>query len=95
MTDAQITSILKSLKVDLGILSTTAYDERLTEIIKSSYQMIVREGAATLNVDTLEDAQLVVMYSAWIWRRRDTGEGMPRMLRYQLNNRVLGEKANG
>ena len=57
--------------------------------------MIVREGAATLNVDTLEDAQLVVMYSAWIWRRRDTGEGMPRMLRYQLNNRVLGEKANG
>lgn len=57
--------------------------------------MIVREGAATLNVDTLDDAQLVVMYSAWIWRRRDTGEGMPRMLRYQLNNRVLGEKANG
>lgn len=95
MTDAQITSILKSLKVDLGILSTTAYDERLTEIIKSSYLMIVREGVATLNVDTLDDAQLVVMYSAWIWRRRDTGEGMPRMLRYQLNNRVLGEKANG
>lgn len=95
MTDAQITSILKSLKVDLGILSTTAYDERLKEIIKSSYLMIVSEGAATLNVDTLDDAQLVVMYSAWIWRRRDTGEGMPRMLRYQLNNRVLGEKANG
>lgn len=94
MTDAQIASILKSLKVDLGILSTTAYDERLTEIIKSSYQMIVREGA-TLDVSILEDAQLVVMYSAWTWRRRDTGEGMPRMLRYQLNNRVLGEKANG
>ncbi len=67
MTDAQITSILKSLKVDIGILSTTAYDERLTEIIKSSYQMIVREGAATLDADVLEDAQLIVMYSAW-WR---------------------------
>jgi hypothetical protein len=95
MTDAQITSILKSLKVDLGILNTTAYDERLTEIIKSSYQMIVREGVATLNVDTLEDAQLIVMYSAWIWRRRDSGEGMPRMLRWALNNRILSEKANG
>lgn len=92
MTDAQIASILASLKVDLGILRTTAYDERLTEIIKASYQMIEREGA-TLNVSTLEDAQLVVMYSAWMWRRRDTGEGMPRMLRYALNNRVLGEKA--
>lgn len=92
MTDAQIASILASLKVDLGILRTTAYDERLTEIIKASYQMIEREGA-TLNVSTLEDAQLVVMYSAWMWRRRDTGEGMSRMLRYALNNRVLGEKA--
>lgn len=95
MTDAQITSILKSLKVDIGILSTTAYDERLTEIIKSSYQMIVREGAATLDVDVLEDAQLIVMYSAWTWRKRDSGEGMPRMLRWALNNRIMSEKANG
>ncbi len=94
MTDAQIASILKSLKVDLGILRTTAYDERLTEIIKSSYQMITREGA-TLDVSNLEDAQLVVMYSAWTWRRRDTGEGMPRMLRWALNNRILGQNANG
>ena len=92
MTDAQITAILSSLKVDLGILNTTAYDTRLTEIIKSSFQMIEREGA-TLDVDKLEDAQLVVMYSAWMWRRRDSGEGMPRMVRYALNNRVLSEKA--
>ena len=95
MTDAQLTSILKSLKVDIGILSTTAYDERLTEIIKSSYQMIVREGAATLDADVLEDAQLIVMYSAWTWRKRDSGEGMPRMLRWALNNRIMSEKANG
>ena len=94
MTDAQIASILKSLKVDLGILRTTAYDERLTEIIKSSFQMITREGA-TLDVSNLEDAQLVVMYSAWTWRKRDTGEGMPRMLRWALNNRILDEKAHG
>lgn len=92
MTDAQIASILASLKVDLGNLRTTAYDERLTEIIITSYQMIEREGA-TLNVSTLEDAQLVVMYAAWMWRRRNTGERMPGMLRYALNNRVLGEKA--
>lgn len=95
MTDEQITRVLKSLKVDLGILSTSAYDERLTEIIKSSFQMIVREGAATLNADVLEDAQLIVMYSAWVWRRRDSGEGMPRMVRWALNNRILSEKANG
>lgn len=94
MTDAQIAAILASLKVDLGIMRTTAYDERLTEIIKSSYKMIVAEGAS-LDVSQIEDAQLVVMYAAWTWRRRDTGEGMPRMLRLALNDRVLGEKARG
>ena len=94
MTDAQIASILASLKVDLGIMRTTAYDERFKEIIKSSYQNIVAMGA-TLDVSNIEDAQLVVMYSAWTWRRRDTGEGMPRMLSLALNNRILGEKANG
>ena len=92
MTNAQISAILSSLKVDLGILNTTAYDTRLTEIIKSSFQMIEREGA-TLDVNKLDDAQLVVMHSAWMWRRRDSGEGMPRMVRYALNNRVLSEKA--
>lgn len=91
MTDAQIASILASLKIDLGILRTTAYDSRLTEIIKSSFDMITEQGA-TLDVTRAEDAQLVVMYSAWLWRRRDTGEGMPRMIRYQLNNRIFSEK---
>ena len=57
--------------------------------------MIVREGASTLNADTVEDAQLIVMYSAWIWSKRDSGEGMSRMLRWALNNRILSEKANG
>lgn len=92
MTDAQIELILKSLKLDLGIISATAYDERLTEIIKSSFTMIEREGA-TLNVDNQEDAQLVIMYAEWTWRRRSTGEAMPRMLRWSLNNRILSEKA--
>ncbi len=91
MTTAQITAILASLKVDFGI-TPTAYDSRLTELVKSSAAAIEREGA-TLNYDSFEDAQIVIMYAAWLWRRRDTGEGMPRMLRWQLNNRILSEKA--
>lgn len=93
MTDEQITNVLASLKVDLGILRTTAYDDRLKEIIKSSCEMIEREGI-TLNLASPEDNQLVVMYSAWTWRKRDTGEGMPQMIRYALNNRVFSEKIN-
>lgn len=94
MTDAQVTSLLSSLKVDLGILRTTAYDNRLKEIIKSSFNMITKEGAS-LDVDNLDDAQLVIMYSAWLWRKRDSSEGMPRSLRWALNNRIMSEKANG
>lgn len=90
MTAEQKATILAALKVDLGI-KTTAYDERLGQIINASADMIATEGAS-LDYSDVQDVQLIVMYAAWLWRRRDTGDGMPRMLRYALNNRVLGEK---
>lgn len=90
MTD---TELLSMLKVDLGI-STTAYDTRLAQYITSAKAEIAREGI-TLD-SSVNDGQLVVMYAGWTWRRRDTGDGMPRMLRYALNNRLFAEKmANG
>lgn len=86
--------ILGRLKIDLGI-TTTAYDYRLLQYIESAKLMIQREGA-TLSLESEsyseEDVMLVVMYAAWMWRRRDTGEGMPRMLRYALNNKIFSEK---
>lgn len=94
MTEEQITTLLAMLKTDIGI-TATAYDERLKQYIQTAYKNIKAEGAQSLNVENLEDAQLVVMYAAWMWRRRDSGDGMPRMVRYALNNRVLGEKARG
>lgn len=87
MTTAEI--LLPSLKVDLGI-STTAYDERLTAYLQNAQAEIGREGI-TLGNDLNSD-QLTIMYAAWTWRRRDTGEGMPRMLRYAMNNRLFAEK---
>lgn len=94
MTEEQITTLLAMLKTDIGI-TATAYDERLKQYIQTAYKNIKAEGAQSLNVENIEDAQLVVMYAAWMWRRRDSGDGMPRMVRYALNNRVLGEKARG
>lgn len=94
MTEEQLTTLLSMLKTDIGI-TATAYDDRLKQYIQNAYKNIKAEGAQTLNVEDIEDAQLVVMYSAWMWRRRDSGDGMPRMVRYALNNRVLGEKARG
>lgn len=86
------TTILEMLKVDLGI-STNAYDERLSQYITSAKDYITREGI-TLDNDFISDMNLVVMYAAWLWRKRDTTEAMPRMLRWNLNNRLFYEKAD-
>ena len=82
--------MLNLLKIDLGI-TVSAYDERLLALIATAQQMISREGITL--TDSSEDQQLVVAYAAWLWRRRDSGSGMPRMLRYLLNNRLFSEKA--
>lgn len=84
-----IDTILEMLKVDLGI-STNAYDERLSVYIQYATEEIEREG--TVLSDTISDQNLVAMYAAWLWRKRETGEGMPRMLRYALNNKVFSQK---
>ena len=83
-------TMLEMLKVDLGI-SSTAYDARLTQYITVAKAEIGREGI-TLSADSLDDENLIIMYAAWMWRKRESGEGMPRMLRYALNNRLFAEK---
>lgn len=90
MTDADL---LAALKVDLGIVGT-GYDARLGQIIKSAKEAIAREGAV-LDLTQFEDSQIVVMYSGWLWRRRDNMEGMPRMLRWALNNKIFSGKMGG
>ena len=93
MNEEQIQTLLSMLKVDLGIMSTTAYDERLTQYLENAFSSIEEEGAS-LDLTDAKDCQLVVMYAAWTWRKRESGEGMPRMLRYALNNRIFSEKVN-
>ena len=82
--------MLEMLKVDLGI-TTTAYDDRLQAYLESAQYEIQREGAL-LDMSNIGDMQLVVSYAAWMWRRRDEMTGMPRMLRYQLNNKIFSGK---
>ncbi|MCM1273198.1 MAG: phage head-tail connector protein [Clostridium sp.] len=83
---------LTMLKIDLGI-STSTYDERLTQYLKAAKIDIEREGITFPPDISISDEQLIVMYAAWSWRKRATGEGMPRMLRYALNNRLFEQKA--
>lgn len=82
--------MIDMLRTDLGI-TTNKYDVRLYQYIESAQKMIETEGITIDDTDP-QDQQLVVSYAAWMWRRRDTMEGMPRMLRWQLNNRLMSQK---
>lgn len=95
--------ILAMLKANLEIVNGI-HDSYLRQLIEVSKVEIAREGI-TLN-DSINDTNLVIMYAAYLYRDRvvDTktvgqyntaafsAQGMPRMLRYALNNRLLSEK---
>ena len=84
-------TMLEALKIDLGI-KTEAYDNRLRQYLTSAQKAIEIEGI-TLTA-TIPDGNLVVMYAGWLWRKRATGEGMPRHLRWLLYYRLFSEKAS-
>ena len=87
MTDADK---LAMLKIDLGI-TNNHYDERLKQYLTFAANEIKREGIKLL-ADDLTDDNLQIMYAAWMWRKRQDGDEMPRMLRYALNNRLMSQK---
>lgn len=90
MTNAEILTLLK---IDLQI-SATSLDTYLSTLIDAARAFITKEGV-TLN-DSAEDGMLVEMYAAYMYRkRRDENASMPRMLRWALNNRLLGGETNG
>ena len=92
MTDAEL---LTMLKADVEIIAAnTTKDEYLGNLITAAKQYITREGA-TLSLDQMEDCNLVVMYAAWLYRKRaEDAPAMPRMLRWALNNRIFSEKVS-
>lgn len=85
-------AVLPLLQVDLGELypddNRKAY---LTQAVEAAKSLITREGVSL--TDSAEDVQLVVMYAAYLVRKRATAEAMPRMLRWALNNRLFSQKA--
>ena len=88
-------TMLAMLKTDLSISAAqTAYNTRLEQLLTVAQRLIIEEGASTLDASDPLDMQLIVMYAAWLWRRRDNMDGMPRMLRWSLNNRIMAEKAS-
>lgn len=93
MTQADL---LKLLQADLNqLMPDETRLAQLTHLIDTAIQLIRREGVSVTEPYSPEDGQLIVMYAAYLFRKRATNEGMPRMLRWALNNRIFSEKAGG
>lgn len=106
MADMSNDVILTMLKAGLEIItdymdeeSKVAKDLELMQYIQSAEVFMEREGIVL--VDTVDDQLLVSMYAMWLYdKRKTTGskytsyyiQNMPRMLRYNLNNRLLSQK---
>ena len=83
---------LKLLKINLQI-STDKLDDYLSGLISAARDYISKEGIALS--DTPGDNNLVVMYAAYLYRKRREDGPMPRSLRWALNNRLFSQKAGG
>lgn len=96
MTQSDVITILKT---SLNLVRTNdALDQHLEHLVNSAIGFIEREGYTFTTSDdahefTAEEAQLVIMYASFLYRKRATDEGMPRSLRWTLNNAILSQKA--
>lgn len=88
MTAAEILTMTKhNLEIPA---SNTMNDEYIANLVDAASSMIAREGITL--TDSVEDGNLIVMYAAYLYRKRVDNSPMPRMLRYALNNRLFSEK---
>ena len=90
MTNAEILTLLQ---VDLGEMYPSQQRQAyLNQAISAAQAFITREGVTL--TDSVEDGQLVEMYAAYLIRKRADDTGMPKMLRWALNNRLFSQKAS-
>lgn len=73
----------------------------LRQYILSAVDMIGWEGV-TLDYESESDLRLITMYAMWLYEKRKTTgskytsyyiQNMPRMLRWNMNNRLFRQKA--
>lgn len=88
--------LLTLVQSNLDLLSVDKTREsQLNFLIDTAIELIAREGVKLNELYSSEDANLIVMYASYLYRKRATDEAMPRMLRWALNNRIFGRNADG
>lgn len=91
ITEERMSRLLAGVKIDIGLASSTYYDERLKTYIESATAQIEREGV-NLAEDSVDNNVIIQEYARWKWTTRDAPVAMPRPLRLSLNNLLMQQK---
>lgn len=93
MTDKQRELVYELLLADLQKKTADSAQEKyLNGLIDVAVKEIGREGIK-LSFDDMAHLQTVEMYAAYLYRKRTAdNNGMPRMLRFRLNNLLFEQK---
>lgn len=81
--------LLQRLKIDIGILNNTAYDERLTSLLTVAQSEVSKFVGEEVDTNDDRDAELVIDYARWQWLSRREPAAMPVSLKYRLNCRAF------
>lgn len=82
---------LSLLKISMGV-SHTARDDLFTQKLTAADAELQGRGIA-LDMSLTEDVVLLVDYTEWNYRNRDTENAMPASLVLRLNNRKTKRRA--
>lgn len=85
--------LLALLKLDLQN-PPDALDSFLLTLIGAAKERIAGYGI-TLDLGAYSDSHLVVQYASYLYRARNSNEGMPRYLDKAIKNRLINEKGGG
>lgn len=99
MDNTVMATLLTMLENDLELIldymdqaAKESKEAQLSTYINAAINFIETEGIV-LNFENIGDLQLVTMYASWLYDKRKDGVAiMPRMLRYNLNNRLFSQK---
>ena len=81
--------LLERLKIDIGIINSTAYDERLGSLLTVAESEVSKFVGENVNTSDIRDAELVIDYARWQWLSRREPTEMPASLKYRLNCRAF------
>ena len=81
--------LLNRLKIDIGIINSTVYDERLKSLLTAAETEVNKFIGGTVDTSSDRDAELVIDYARWQWLSRREPTEMPASLKYRLNCRAF------